>query len=113
MRVHRKVQTLGFILGVAALPLYPGEAHADEAHADQLLQAMSTYMAALDAFSFDFDIEHEVVSPDGEKFGLQNSGSVDVDGPGALSFPGSGASGATTNSADTCWGPKWILGEHT
>lgn len=65
MRVHHKLQTLGFILGVAALPLYPGEAHADETHADQLLQAMSTYMAGLDAFSFDFDIEHEVVSPDG------------------------------------------------
>ena len=85
MDAAKRLQLFGCILGVAALPWVSGQATADETHADQLLQAMSTYLAGLDSFSFDVDIEHEVVSPDGEKFGLRSSGEIDVHRPGNLS----------------------------
>jgi hypothetical protein len=56
-------------------------ARADEAQARELFKAMSDYLAARTAFSFDFDTSLEVVSADNQKLALASSGHVAVERP--------------------------------
>lgn len=56
-------------------------ARADEAQARALFKAMSDYLAAQTAFSFDFDTSLEVASTDNQKLALASSGHVSVERP--------------------------------
>ena len=59
-------------------------AHADEAFAKTRLKAMSDYMAAQKAISFDYDSTLEVVSDDKQKVGLASSGKITLNRPDKL-----------------------------
>jgi hypothetical protein len=52
-----------------------------EANAKSRLKAMSDYMAAQKAFSFDYDTYLEVVTKQNQKLGLASSGAMTVDRP--------------------------------
>src|SRR5690348_1347207 len=56
-------------------------ARADEAQAKNLMKAMSEYMAAQKALSFDFDSNLDVVTKDGQKITLASSGKVTLNRP--------------------------------
>ncbi len=76
-------------LAAAALALMvclgtPSGARADEADAKKLLKAMSDYMAAQKAISFEFDAILEVLTKDKQKLALASSGSVILNRPGKI-----------------------------
>lgn len=56
-------------------------AHADETFAKNRLKAMSDYMAAQKAISFDYDSTLEVVSSENQKVGLASSGKMTLNRP--------------------------------
>src|SRR5262252_1791147 len=56
-------------------------ARADEAQAKQLFKAMSDYMAAQQAISFNFDTSFEVITKDDQKIAFASSGSVTLNRP--------------------------------
>jgi len=58
--------------------------HADEANAKGLLKAMSDYLAAQKAISFDYDSNLELVSTQLQKIGLASSGKVTLNRPDEL-----------------------------
>jgi hypothetical protein len=74
-------------LSIAALALMLGlggalsGASADEADARNLLKAMSGYMAAQKAISFQYDTNLEIVTKDKQKLGLASSGKVTLNRP--------------------------------
>ena len=73
------------VLGtVIASGLTAGPADADEADAKRLLKAMSDYVAAQNAISFDFDAILEVVTKDDQKLALASSGAVVLNRPGKI-----------------------------
>jgi hypothetical protein len=57
------------------------DAHADQAQAKGLFKAMSDYLAAQKAISFDYDTNLEIVSTQGEKIGLASSGTSTLNRP--------------------------------
>src|SRR5271165_4373764 len=57
---------------------------ADEANAKSLLKAMSDYLAAQKAMSFDYDSNLEIVSTQQQKIGLASSGAVTLNRPDKL-----------------------------
>jgi len=57
------------------------DARADEAFAKTRLKAMSDYMAAQQAITFDYDSTLEVVSSDNQKVGLASSGKITLNRP--------------------------------
>jgi len=57
---------------------------ADQADAKRLLKAMSDYMGAQKAISFDYDVNLELVSTQQQKIGLASSGSVTLNRPDKL-----------------------------
>lgn len=59
-------------------------AHADEADAKRLLKAMSDYLAAQKAISFDFDSNLEIVSTEQQKIALASSGTLTLARPDKL-----------------------------
>lgn len=67
------ISTIGF--GVYS------EARADETTAKKLLMAMSEYLEAQQAISFDFDANLEVVTTDEQKLALASSGSITLERP--------------------------------
>jgi len=56
-------------------------ARADEAQAKSLLKAMSDYLAAQKAMSFDYDSNLEIVSTQQQKIGLASSGTLTLNRP--------------------------------
>jgi hypothetical protein len=67
-------------LALAALAgAMPG--HADEKQAKDLLKAMSDYMAAQEAISFEYDTSLEVVTKKHQKLALASSGTVTLNRP--------------------------------
>jgi len=64
--------------------LAPPLAAADEADAKRLLKAMSDYLAAQKAISFDFDSSLDLVSAQQQKMTLAASGSVVMNRPDKL-----------------------------
>ena len=66
---------LSFMVGA------PSGARADEAAAKGLVKAMSDYLAAQKAISFSYDTDREVVTRDGQKLAVANSGTVTVNRP--------------------------------
>jgi len=59
-------------------------AHADEAQAKSLLKAMSDYLAAQKAISFNYDTNLEIVSTQQQKVGLASSGTLLLNRPDKL-----------------------------
>jgi len=59
-------------------------AHADEKQAKSLLKAMSDYMAAQQAISFEYDTNLEVVTKQNQKIALASSGTVKINRPDKL-----------------------------
>jgi hypothetical protein len=57
---------------------------ADEAGAKRLLKAMSDYLAAQKALSFDYDVTLELVSTQQQKIGLASSGTLTLNRPDKL-----------------------------
>jgi hypothetical protein len=57
---------------------------ADQADAQRLLKAMSDYMGAQKAISFDYDVNLELVSTQQQKIGLASSGTVTLNRPDKL-----------------------------
>ena len=83
---RRFLKTSAVSVCAAALSLVVGlgmlsAARADEADAKKLLKAMSDYMAAQKAISFDFDATLEVVTKDKQKLALASSGTVILNRP--------------------------------
>ncbi|WP_193142421.1 DUF2092 domain-containing protein [Meridianimarinicoccus sp. MJW13] len=74
----------GTIAATLIASVLPAATRADEADARRILQSMSNYLGALDAFSFNFDTEQDVVTVDGEKLGLAHSGHIAVARPGQV-----------------------------
>jgi hypothetical protein len=66
-----------FVLASASLSV----ARADEAQAKALFKAMTDYVAAQKAISFDYDSNREVVSTDKQKIGLASSGTMTINRP--------------------------------
>jgi len=61
-----------------------GNDRADEADAKRLLKAMSDYLGAQKAMSFDYDVNLELVSEQQQKIGLASSGTVTLNRPDKL-----------------------------
>src|SRR5215469_14066906 len=59
-------------------------ARADEAQAKSLVKAMSDYLGAQKAISFDYDTNLEIVSPQVQKIRLASSGALDLNRPDKL-----------------------------
>jgi hypothetical protein len=59
-------------------------ARADDAQAKTLFKAMSDYLAAQQAISFDFDSTLEVVTDQEQKLGLASSGTLILNRPDKL-----------------------------
>ena len=72
--------SLGTSMGVSA----------DEADAKRLLKAMSDYLAAQQAISFEYDAILEVITKDGQKLALASSGSAVLDRPDKIRATRSG-----------------------
>lgn len=84
--MHRLASTLVAGLPVTALALLAGAAtpqwaQADQADAKTLLRAMSDYLAAQNAISFDYDTSLEIVTTDLQKLALASSGAINIDQP--------------------------------
>jgi len=71
---------LAFML-VMTTAITPTAATAGEAEAKALLKAMTEYVAAQKAISFDYDVNLEVVTKDDQKLTLAASGSVELARP--------------------------------
>jgi hypothetical protein len=80
IEMTRPVATGAALVAVAALAS-PSPAGADEAHARELLQAMSAYLGAQEALAFDFDVSLEVVTVEDQKLAVASSGAVTLQRP--------------------------------
>jgi hypothetical protein len=67
-------------VGMAAV----STARADATHAKNLLKAMSDYLAAQQALSFDYDTTLEIVTKQKQKLGLASSGTLTLNRPDKL-----------------------------
>ena len=76
-----KRHLIAVALGIAAATT---AAHADEADARQLVKAMSDYLGAQQRIAFDYDATLDVVTSEGEKFGLASSGVTTLERPDHL-----------------------------
>ena len=65
-------------------------AGADEADAKRLLKAMTDYVSAQKAISFDYDSTLDVVTPENQVIGLANSGAVTLNRPDKIHASRSG-----------------------
>ena len=65
-------------------------AHADEAQAKTLLKAMSDYLAAQKAISFEYDTNLEIVTTQQQKLGLASSGTMTINRPDKIRATRSG-----------------------
>jgi hypothetical protein len=59
--------------------------HADETHAKSLFKAMSDYLTAQKAMSFDYDVNLELVSTQQQKIALVSSGTMTLNRPDKVS----------------------------
>jgi len=81
----RSAKTWLFILALAVMAgTMSTAARADDAQAKTLFKAMSDYLAAQQAISFDFDSTLEVVTDQDQKLGLASSGTLVLNRPDKL-----------------------------
>jgi hypothetical protein len=78
---HGKGAISAVALALAMLGSHVGPAQADEAQARELLAAMTEYLAAQPALSFDVDSTIDVVTTDGAKIAIASSGSFAMERP--------------------------------
>ena len=85
-KVTRRVQKWAAVLLVVATAgtANMSAGHADEADAKRLFKAMSDYLGAQKAMSFDYDVNLELVSKQQQKIGLASSGTVTLNRPDKL-----------------------------
>ena len=76
----RSIVTWTAVLAMTAIASVPA-VHADEAQAKALFKAMSDYLAAQKAISFEYDTNLDIVTKDGQKLGLASSGAVTLNRP--------------------------------
>ncbi len=78
-----KTKAYGVILAAAAVAglVAVPSAGADEAQAREIFKAMSDYLAAQTAISFEYDSTLEVVTTDNQKMSLASSGAVTLERP--------------------------------
>ncbi len=82
MRGKRSLRNLTFVAWSLTVMLGTSlSASADEADAKRLLRAMSDYLAAQQAISFEYDAILEVVTKDEQKLALASSGAVTLNRP--------------------------------
>ena len=78
----KSAKMLASVLAVAVAGMVSiSVARADEAQAKSLLKAMSDYLAAQKAMSFDYDSNLELVSTQQQKIGLASSGTLTLNRP--------------------------------
>jgi hypothetical protein len=82
----RNARSTRFLAGLTAAALIgltagASAVRADEAQAKSLLKAMSDYLAAQKALSFDFDSNLDIVTKEGQRLTLASSGSVALNRP--------------------------------
>jgi len=75
--VYASAIALTAMAGAMSLP----SAHADEAQAKDLFKAMSDYMGAQDAISFNYDSSLEIITKQDQKIAFTSSGSVTMNRP--------------------------------
>lgn len=96
MVAGKSTRTAKASLSIAALALMLGlggalsGARADEADARKLLKAMSDYMAAQKAISFQYDTILEIVTKDKQKLGLASSGTITLNRPDKIRYTRTG-----------------------
>jgi len=83
VRTVKKWSTVLAVIGMAATA-NTSAGRADQADAKRLLKAMSDYMGAQKAISFDYDVNLELVSTQQQKIGLASSGTVTLNRPDKL-----------------------------
>lgn len=83
-RHHTKRSRIAARAMLLCAALVPALAGADEADAKRLLKAMSDYLAAQKAISFDFDSNLDIVSAQQQKITLAASGSLVLNRPDKL-----------------------------
>ncbi len=76
----RSIMTWTAVLAMTAIASMPA-VHADEAQAKALFKAMSDYLAAQKAISFEYDTNLDIVTKDGQKLGLASSGAATLNRP--------------------------------
>ena len=82
-RTVRKSATVLAVIGMAGAANISA-ARADQADAKRLLKAMSDYLGAQKAISFDYDVNLELVSKQQQKIALVSSGTMTLDRPDKL-----------------------------
>ena len=86
--VNLTVRSLSaFTLALMVMLGTSAKANADEADAKRLLKAMSDYLAAQQAISFDYDAVLEVVTKDEQILALASSGTVTLNRPDKILAP--------------------------
>ena len=91
MRAKRSVRSLSAMALVMVLSLGTSMgASADEADAKRLLKAMSDYLAAQQAISFEYDAILEVITKDAQKLALASSGALVFNRPDKIRATRSG-----------------------
>jgi hypothetical protein len=80
------ISALMLIAGIVTSP----SAMAGEAEAKALLKAMTNYVSAQNAISFDYDVNLEVVTKEHQKLALASSGNVDLARPDKIRATRSG-----------------------
>ena len=84
-KLERNLKIWAAVLTVAATGMASvSVAQADEANAKALLKAMSDYLAAQKAISFDYDANLEIVSTQQQKIALASSGTLTLNRPDKL-----------------------------
>ena len=83
VRTVKKWATVLAVIGMAATA-NTSAGRADQADAKRLLQAMSDYLGAQKAISFDYDVNLELVSKQQQKIALASSGTVTLNRPDKL-----------------------------
>jgi hypothetical protein len=81
---HGKGAISAAALAVAMLGPLAAPAQADEAQAREILAAMTDYLAAQQALSFDLDSAIEIVTTDGAKIAIASSGNLVMERPNRI-----------------------------
>ncbi len=78
----RPVARTIFAVGMASVMVVGSStAGADEADAKRILKSMSDYMAAQQSFSFEYDANLEIVTPENQVIGIASSGALTLSRP--------------------------------
>jgi hypothetical protein len=85
-KVTRDAKTWATVFAVVAIvgTAHMSTAHADATQAKSLLKAMSDYLAAQQAISFEYDTTLEIVTRQKQKLGLASSGTLILNRPDKL-----------------------------